>query len=108
MCFVDSTSYIRKETIGMSPCEEGMSPNPAKWKKFPLNKESSKWFVGKPLSSRLTGIVCLFGTICGRESQNYRAKIIYLWLVFSITTEEKHLMQSIKTNKARRLCILHL
>ena len=55
----------------MSPCEEGMSPNPAKWKKFPLNKESSKWFVGKPLSSRLTSIVCSFGTICGRESRNY-------------------------------------
>ena len=42
------------------------------------------------------------------QSVDGRAEIIYLWLVFSITTQEKHLMQSIKINKARRLCMLHL
>ena len=31
------------------------------------------------------------------QSVDGRAEIIYLWLVFSITTQEKHLMQSIAT-----------
>ena len=33
------------------------------------------------------------------QSVDGRAEIIYLWLVFSITTQEKHLMQSIKLTK---------
>ena len=40
--FVCSTLYSWKETTGMSPCEEGMSPNPAQRKKLPLITESSK------------------------------------------------------------------
>ena len=44
MLIFNSITEIGQSTTGMSPCEEGMSPYFAKFKKFPLSEKGSKRF----------------------------------------------------------------
>jgi len=47
----NSISSTGQNSLGMSPCEEGMSPYFAKFKKFPLLEEVQSGFVVNPVSS---------------------------------------------------------
>ena len=65
----------------MSPCEEGMSPYFAKFKKFPLSEEGSKWFRCET-SVNMSAYIVLDKQIDGRP------KYIFLWLNFYNTQEK--------------------